>query len=147
MYVACRQLKISVAGEDGKTQVKTIQPGEPVPGADGWPYPNLIAHLNLQLIAWKGKTQVDAPHNAHRSAKGVVIPLIFRQMAPKKPTQDAAASSPDQPTQKAPAVVATPPSESLSCAECNGRTFKTSSALSTHTKHKHPKETKQSKAG
>jgi len=134
MYVACRKLKISVPGEDGKTKVVTVLPGETIPGAEAWTYPNLIAHLNVEAIKWAGSAEKNAPHNSHRN-QAVVIPLIFRQMAPK-----TSPSTPPRPEQSSNSVPV------LSCEACKGKTFKSKAGLSSHQKIKHP-EISQTKAG
>ena len=132
MYVACRQMKVSVPGEDGKAKAITIEPGQTIPGAESWPYPNLIAHLNLQMIRWTGKEV--PPHEAHKR-KSVTMPKIFRTMAP--PRQEAKALSSH--STEIPAKDPTPPSQGVSCEQCK-KDFKTAAALKNHLKFKHQKE-------
>lgn len=67
MYVAVRPIKLPVHGADGRqVSTRVIQPGEEVPGVSGWPYPQIIAHLNLDLIRWDGEAR--PPHVEHRFA-------------------------------------------------------------------------------
>lgn len=135
MYVACRVLKVQKPGD---TAVRTVQPGELVPEAAGWPYPTLIAHLNLQWLKWDGEEH--PPHEAHRR-QGVVIPMVFRDMAPKPPrTTDTAPPAPlhAQDNPKGATAQAEAPASPNSCTEC-GRAFGGEKALRSHLAKKHPK--------
>jgi len=146
MYVACRHLKLSVPGEGGTTRVVSISPGEQIPGAELWPYPNIIAHLNLGLMKWDGDIEANAPHSAHRQRGGVVIPLIFKKMAPKgtyKLPAEEIQAGPQPPEAPGPGVSTVPPAPGeLTCGACGGRQFKSALALKNHNRFKHPEQPK-----
>jgi hypothetical protein len=165
VYIACRQLKVSVPGEGGKCKVLVIDPGQPVPGVETWGYPQIIAHLNMHLIKWVGEHESRAPHNAHKNID-FKMPEVFKRMAPrpeypslvpkqvtKEPqpvaTQVAQGVVEQQvtaPTTQVDGVPQVSPSTTPTCGACDGKTFKTNSALKAHNKFKHPEST-QTKAG
>ena len=127
MYVACRHFKVAVPGKPGSA--RDVKPGDEVPEALTWDYSNLIAHLNLEWLKWSGKAV--AKHDEHRN-KAVVIPLIFKKMAPKDSTVDPhrVTEGPDS----------TPVGQArLSCEKCEGRAFRTEAALQAHNRVKHSK--------
>ena len=141
MYVACRELKVHTVGSDGKPgPVRIVKPGEPVPEVFHWEYQNILAHVNLEWIKWNGEKT--AFHETHKGGN-VVIPLIFKQMRPKKPqtashpVESGALNSSSSPTPHA--AVSSPPKGVQKpnwCSECS-KGFKSPKALKTHASIKH----------
>jgi hypothetical protein len=144
LYIACRPIRIEVQ-EAGKSRIRVIQPGEPVLGVEHWGYPTIIAHLNLEFMKWQGELSA-APHEAHKQARGVVIPAIFRKMAPRGPSPSAT-EGPEQAPTRAPDEAGAPASPGVfECPDCPGKSFKSAKALQGHAAAKH-RVPKQSKAG
>lgn len=161
MYVACRQLKVELpreAGKSGPPPFKIFEKGDQVPEALTWPYHILISHLNLEWLKWDGDSEKNAPHNAHKGG-AVIIPSIFKKMRPnlteaerieiaQQESEEYTARGLVQRQDEITSIEKKKiPAEPLACADCPGKAFKNKSGLLSHLRAKHPKEGLSPKAG
>lgn len=91
MYIAQKELKVTVRDPNGVRSVIFVPPGEIIPQVETWSYPALISHLNHGFIKWVGENR--PPHQtgnyrpidmaAYRKANPVRLPKQLEQ--PKTP--------------------------------------------------------------